>query len=975
MAKPRWQLVKEAQQAAGHTGRAVDFVATTGAGARPSVGAALMNERAEEARKSAGQPIGGRIKNLMTEQGIGRRETMGDRLKNLLTENKVGVKQQPTIGEGISGLLAQQGIGRREEMPAEGPTPAQPGVPVSARGAAEPSLYAGYLPQFEQYSQPQATPSTGSEFTALEGPGMGAPVLPEAQAPRNLFDQMTPDLYNQLSPEQQAAYQQYAQNQEIQRQVGLTEAAYSPLEQRLGERESALQRQIDELDSGKLSGAQEDQLDAFQDDLEAEKAKAISRLESQAARRREQLNEAMSFAGFSRSSKRAELLDDIGEDLENSIADIERSSQRSLSDYKISLLAQNEAKVAKLQDRLYQTQSQTDNFALQKAIEYKNTIQTVLKQSPTSPQSIIAAADKLKESRITAEKEMRKEAQDNFRWMVENYGSGFVESMDDNQIKNYAANLGMPASVLKNIGPTLKEYDRAWEEAKYTADFQYKMYNDQANRDHSYMLRDIDFRNSLEKMGIEFEIDKQKMYFGEQIKNESAARKYRGLYQGAYEQRAEAANGNALFFPDGTTHSATGLKVTAMNPKLVNVYPNGTKKAPNTGPNGLGGQCAWEARKWTDLTPVGNKKEEKISHMKKWKKEGRAAFAGEFSLHDLEPGHTILTNRSQKWGHVAVINAITDDGKLVLSEFNANGNQTYTNTRTISWDDQGIIGIWKTKVKDDYKVAANSQELAKSQGPVAMYPEQQLVRQGSFDQAQLMDLMEAFKKEADEAAAVGAPAAADYQKRYQSLLEDISYSNQNAPQASFEDINKLRKEVLALPGAKDLQSLNTSFTNMNSVFQAYKSGQTSAAAADQALVVLFQKMLDPGSVVREGEFARTAAGQSIISRGEAYFTKLQEGGVGITDDMRQDMINIATQIQKGSIDAFKSQAQFYIQEANRYNIDPSRILGPIGTFEGVMDTPAAADTGGYFIPEDQNPGFSAQPGTLGAAQIDANLYF
>jgi hypothetical protein len=43
---------------------------------------------------------------------------------------------------------------------------------------------------------------------------------------------------------------------------------------------------------------------------------------------------------------------------------------------------------------------------------------------------------------------------------------------------------------------------------------------------------------------------------------------------------------------------------------------------------------------------------------------------------------------------------------------------------------------------------------------------------------------------------------------------------------------------------------------MKAVVEQAKTSKDKSAV-DQALIMLFQKMLDPGSVVREGEYART----------------------------------------------------------------------------------------------------------------------
>lgn len=105
-------------------------------------------------------------------------------------------------------------------------------------------------------------------------------------------------------------------------------------------------------------------------------------------------------------------------------------------------------------------------------------------------------------------------------------------------------------------------------------------------------------------------------------------------------------------------------------------------------------------------------------------------------------------------------------------------------------------------------------------------------------------------------------------------------------QKLFDDMQK---------DTKDFTSLKTSYSGMDAVVKdALASGdENSKASADQALITLFNKMLDPTSVVREGEYDRTAQGQAILSQASGYLSRLVSGGASITDETRKDMVRIA----------------------------------------------------------------------------------
>lgn len=53
------------------------------------------------------------------------------------------------------------------------------------------------------------------------------------------------------------------------------------------------------------------------------------------------------------------------------------------------------------------------------------------------------------------------------------------------------------------------------------------------------------------------------------------------------------------------------------------------------------------------------------------------------------------------------------------------------------------------------------------------------------------------------------------------------------------------------------------------------------AAGSQAVLVTFQKILDPTSVVRESEYARSAAGQALAARIQGAFERIRSGGAGV----------------------------------------------------------------------------------------------
>jgi hypothetical protein len=79
--------------------------------------------------------------------------------------------------------------------------------------------------------------------------------------------------------------------------------------------------------------------------------------------------------------------------------------------------------------------------------------------------------------------------------------------------------------------------------------------------------------------------------------------------------------------------------------------------------------------------------------------------------------------------------------------------------------------------------------------------------------------------------------------------------------------------------SKNVREMDDALATMQAGLSAAARGDNGPAA--EAIMVTFQKVLDPGSVVREAEFWRSASGQSLRSRIAGAMEKLRSGGQGI----------------------------------------------------------------------------------------------
>ncbi len=139
----------------------------------------------------------------------------------------------------------------------------------------------------------------------------------------------------------------------------------------------------------------------------------------------------------------------------------------------------------------------------------------------------------------------------------------------------------------------------------------------------------------------------------------------------------------------------------------------------------------------------------------------------------------------------------------------------------------------------------------------------------------------------------------------------------------------LRKEVSANPIIKDTQEISSAVARMNGAWEDFQStgDKNSLNAIDQALIISFNKMLDPGSVVRESEFARTPTGQALIEQAKGFLPKLERGGTGLTDTERQEIIRTANSLANAQIEEANKVKAFFEQRGTEIGIDPKNITG------------------------------------------------
>jgi hypothetical protein len=110
---------------------------------------------------------------------------------------------------------------------------------------------------------------------------------------------------------------------------------------------------------------------------------------------------------------------------------------------------------------------------------------------------------------------------------------------------------------------------------------------------------------------------------------------------------------------------------------------------------------------------------------------------------------------------------------------------------------------------------------------------------------------------------------------------------------------------------------------MRSALDAAKTGKMNPAS--QGVLVTFQKILDPTSVVRESEYARSPQGMALMEQMRGALTKMTEGGAGMTVDGLSQFYSVAEAFARESEQSYNEIKQQYVDQAADLGIKPERI--------------------------------------------------
>lgn len=134
---------------------------------------------------------------------------------------------------------------------------------------------------------------------------------------------------------------------------------------------------------------------------------------------------------------------------------------------------------------------------------------------------------------------------------------------------------------------------------------------------------------------------------------------------------------------------------------------------------------------------------------------------------------------------------------------------------------------------------------------------------------------------------------------------------------SKSDPAVLRKEFIGQ--SKDFVTIRDSYNRIKA------SVDKPSPAGDLALIFNYMKMLDPGSVVRESEFATAAASGSYGERIKAAVGKVMKGEK-LSDAMRMDFVDRSNKLYKSQLDSHEKLKGEYDRISTGLGVEPSSVI-------------------------------------------------
>lgn len=161
----------------------------------------------------------------------------------------------------------------------------------------------------------------------------------------------------------------------------------------------------------------------------------------------------------------------------------------------------------------------------------------------------------------------------------------------------------------------------------------------------------------------------------------------------------------------------------------------------------------------------------------------------------------------------------------------------------------------------------------------------------------------------------------------------IEISPWKTPKEKIENEDKLRDDFVK--SSKEFVTIRDFYDRMKTA--------TPNGAGDISLVFSFMKLLDPGSTVREGEYATASNAAGVPSAIQGMYNKLVSGGV-LGGEARTQLKGEGAKIWSGALNRHSQSVTQYTNIAKRNKLDPRNVIVDFTAgSEGPIDIPPPPD--------------------------------
>jgi hypothetical protein len=150
------------------------------------------------------------------------------------------------------------------------------------------------------------------------------------------------------------------------------------------------------------------------------------------------------------------------------------------------------------------------------------------------------------------------------------------------------------------------------------------------------------------------------------------------------------------------------------------------------------------------------------------------------------------------------------------------------------------------------------------------------------------------------------------------------------PQQTFRNTLDLSKQYTA--NTKAARLVDTQYGVMETALANYNRNPTieGLAPTTETVITTFNKIMDPGSVVRESEYARSTRGQSLLRDIEGRAKALARGGPGLTPQTLAEYVSLARVFRDEYQQSAEAEKQRITSFAESAGLDPNMIVGGAG---------------------------------------------